>query len=174
MSDTPGDAPAQAARRGLLERSLDALERVGGHADPRNAMHGIVPQRVQRVAEEKESPRRHRRVNAPEHLFRINALRKQRRGKAKAELHRTQHRGAGRIARGHACVEQCRQRPADEGLVSRIGGDATGFSGEVGVSCWNGFALVRFCAKDAAGLRRDVMNVLARIDADALPRLWLN
>lgn len=77
------------------------------------------------------------------------------------------------VTRGGVAIATVLAAPADENLVSRIRQEPA-FSGEVGVSCWNGFALVRFCAKDAAGLRRDVMNVLARIDADALPRLWLN
>jgi urease accessory protein len=33
--------------------------------------------------------------------------------------------------------------------------------------------MARFCAQDAARLRVDMMNVLARSGA-ALPRLWLN
>jgi urease accessory protein len=78
------------------------------------------------------------------------------------------------VADGGAAIATVFVTPADEDLVTRIRQESVTFAGEVGVSCWNGFALVRFCAKDAAGLRRDVMNVLARIDADALPRLWLN
>ena len=80
----------------------------------------------------------------------------------------------GPVAGGGAAIATVLVVPADEGLVTRIRQESVTFAGEVGVSCWNGFALVRFCAKEAAGLRRDVMNVLARIDADALPRLWLN
>jgi len=63
--------------------------------------------------------------------------------------------------------------PGDEALVERIREVAENFGGEVGISCWNGFAMARFCAQDAARLRVDMMNVLARSGA-ALPRLWLN
>jgi urease accessory protein len=42
------------------------------------------------------------------------------------------------------------------------------------VSAWNGFAMARFCAQDAARLRADMMAVLGRASAAALPRLWLN
>ena len=63
--------------------------------------------------------------------------------------------------------------PGDEALVERIREAAENFRGEVGISCWNGFAMARFCAQDAAKLRLDMMNVLARSGA-ALPRLWLN
>src|ERR1700688_4854966 len=46
--------------------------------------------------------------------------------------------------------------------------------GAVGISCWNGFAMARFCAQDAAKLRADMMAVLGRASGSALPRLWLN
>lgn len=64
--------------------------------------------------------------------------------------------------------------PASDATVEQVRAAAETFAGEVGVSAWNGFALARFCAKDAAGLRGDVMKVLAQIDAKALPRLWLS
>lgn len=64
--------------------------------------------------------------------------------------------------------------PADQDTVEQIRAAAPAFSGEVGVSAWNGLAVARFCAKDAAALRADVMTVLAAIDATALPRLWLS
>ncbi|MGY3031473.1 urease accessory protein [Bradyrhizobium sp. USDA 4354] len=63
--------------------------------------------------------------------------------------------------------------PGDEALVERIREASDSFSGEVGISAWNGFAMARFCAQDAARLRADMMAVLARTGA-ALPRLWLN
>jgi urease accessory protein len=47
------------------------------------------------------------------------------------------------------------------------------FQTDVGISCWNGFAMARFCAQDAAKLRADMMAVLARSGA-TLPRMWLN
>ena len=49
-----------------------------------------------------------------------------------------------------------------------------GFRGEVGSSAWNGFALVRLCARDGAALRHDIVDVLGAIRGRALPRLWLN
>ncbi|WP_426421032.1 urease accessory protein UreD [Bradyrhizobium genosp. A] len=63
--------------------------------------------------------------------------------------------------------------PGDEALVERIREASESFAGEVGISAWNGFAMARFCAQDAARLRADMMVVLARTGA-ALPRLWLN
>jgi urease accessory protein len=64
--------------------------------------------------------------------------------------------------------------PGDEALVERIRELAKSFGGEVGVSAWNGFAMARFCAQDAARLRADMMAVLGRASGSALPRLWLN
>lgn len=46
------------------------------------------------------------------------------------------------------------------------------FSGEAGVSAWNGIAVARLCAKDGAALRRDLIAVLAAFGAQ-VPRLWL-
>jgi urease accessory protein len=48
------------------------------------------------------------------------------------------------------------------------------FSGEVGVSAWNGFAVARLVARDSAALRRDLVCVLTALGAVPLPRLWLN
>jgi urease accessory protein len=64
--------------------------------------------------------------------------------------------------------------PGDAALVERIREASDSFGGEVGISTWNGFAMARFCAQDAARLRADMMTVLGRASASALPRMWLN
>jgi urease accessory protein len=64
--------------------------------------------------------------------------------------------------------------PGDEALVERIREVADTFGSEVGISSWNGFAMARFCAQDAARLRADMVAVLGRASAVRLPRLWLN
>src|SRR6202140_5922852 len=64
--------------------------------------------------------------------------------------------------------------PGDEALVERIRELSESFGGEVGISAWNGFAMARFCAQDAARLRADMMAVLGRVAGATLPRLWLN
>jgi len=48
------------------------------------------------------------------------------------------------------------------------------YSGDVGVSAWNGIAVARLCARDGAILRRDLAAVLAALDSGPLPKLWLN
>jgi len=78
------------------------------------------------------------------------------------------------IAKGGVAIGTALIVPGDEALVQRIRELANGFGGEVGISCWNGFAMARFCAQDAARLRADMMAVLGRATGAALPRLWLN
>ncbi|THD50556.1 MAG: urease accessory protein UreD [Bradyrhizobium sp.] len=78
------------------------------------------------------------------------------------------------IAKGGVAIGTALIVPGDEALVERIRGETKSFGGEVGISCWNGFAMARFCAQDAARLRADMMLVLGRASGAALPRLWLN
>ena len=47
-------------------------------------------------------------------------------------------------------------------------------SGEVGISAWNGIAVARIVAPDAAALRRDLAAVLAALATGPSPRLWVN
>ncbi len=77
--------------------------------------------------------------------------------------------GKGGVAIGTALIV-----PGDEALVERIRELSETFGSEVGISAWNGFAMARFCAQDAAALRADMMAVLGRASGSALPRLWLN
>ncbi len=78
------------------------------------------------------------------------------------------------IAKGGVAIGTALIVPGDEALVERIRELSGSFGGEVGVSAWNGFAMARFCAQDAARLRADMMAVLGRVTGSALPRLWLN
>ncbi|MDN3276293.1 urease accessory protein UreD [Frankia sp. RB7] len=77
------------------------------------------------------------------------------------------------VAKAGAAIGTALIVPGDEALVDRLREASESFAGEVGISAWNGFAMARFCAQDAARLRADMMAVLARTGA-ALPRLWLN
>ncbi|QQN65181.1 urease accessory protein UreD [Bradyrhizobium diazoefficiens] len=81
--------------------------------------------------------------------------------------------GRSAVAKGGAAIGTALIVPGDEALVERIREASDSFAGEVGISAWNGFAMARFCAQDAARLRADMMAVLARTGA-VLPRLWLN
>ncbi len=77
------------------------------------------------------------------------------------------------VAKGGAAIGTALIVPGDEALIERIREGSDAFAGEVGISAWNGFAMARFCAQDAAALRADMMAVLARTGT-TLPRLWLN
>src|ERR1700752_2659132 len=78
------------------------------------------------------------------------------------------------VAKGGAAIATALIVPGDEAVVERIREAADSFGGEVGISSWNGFAMARFCAQDAARLRADMMTVLGRASSMTLPRLWLN
>jgi urease accessory protein len=78
------------------------------------------------------------------------------------------------IGKGAAAIATALIVPGDQALVERIREVAEKFGGEVGISAWNGFAMARFCAQDAARLRADMVAVLSRAGGPPLPRLWLN
>ncbi|MGO9361736.1 MAG: urease accessory protein UreD [Xanthobacteraceae bacterium] len=77
------------------------------------------------------------------------------------------------VANGGVAVATVLVAPGDDALVARVREVAANSSVELGASAWNGFAMVRFCAQDAARLRADVIAVLGHLTAAALPRLWL-
>jgi urease accessory protein len=78
------------------------------------------------------------------------------------------------VAKAGAAVGTALIVPGDETTVERIREAADSFTGEVGISAWNGFAMARFCAQDAARLRADMVAVLGCASDSELPRLWLN
>ena len=78
------------------------------------------------------------------------------------------------VAKGGVAIGTALIVPGDEALVARIREASEPLSGEVGISAWNGFAMARFCAQDAAKLRADMIAVLGSVSGPALPRLWLN
>ena len=78
------------------------------------------------------------------------------------------------VANGGTAIATALMVPGDQTLVERIRALAGSFDGEVGLSAWNGFAMARFCAQDAARLRDDMVTVLGCASDSALPRLWLS
>lgn len=78
------------------------------------------------------------------------------------------------VANGGVAIGTALIVPGDESIVERVREVSATFGCEVGVSAWNGFAMVRFCAQDAARLRADMMKVLGCVSPSGLPRLWLN
>ncbi len=63
--------------------------------------------------------------------------------------------------------------PGDDALCARVREALAGCSAEAAISAWNGIAVARLCAGDAALLRRDLISVL-NAAGGALPRLWTN
>lgn len=78
------------------------------------------------------------------------------------------------VAGGRIAVATVLAMPGDEALVAPLRAMADEFHGEVGMSAWNGFAVVRLCAQDGARLRHDLLTVLTALRGGPLPRLWLN
>jgi len=64
--------------------------------------------------------------------------------------------------------------PGHEADAEAVRAKQNDYTGEVGISAWNGFAVARLVAPDGAALRRDLTTVLMALDAGPLPRLWLN
>lgn len=63
--------------------------------------------------------------------------------------------------------------PGDDALAAKARACIEASQCEAGVSAWNGIAIIRLCAKDAAVLRRELISVLNHL-CGALPRLWTN
>lgn len=77
------------------------------------------------------------------------------------------------IAKGGLAIATALIVPGDEALLERLRAVADAAGCEVGVSLWNGFAMARICAQDAAKCRADMMALLSQSGA-MLPRMWLN
>jgi len=63
--------------------------------------------------------------------------------------------------------------PGNDDAVATLRAIASDFSGEVGVSAWNGLLVGRLVAPTSAALRHDMIRILAALGTP-LPRLWLN
>jgi urease accessory protein len=78
------------------------------------------------------------------------------------------------VANGAVAVATALIIPAEASLADAIHAMEGAFRGEVGVSAWNGRAVVRFCARDGAALRHDITCVLRALRTAPLPRSWTN
>lgn len=76
------------------------------------------------------------------------------------------------LAKGGIAVATLLIAPGDDAVSAAALGASKRMRGEVGVSSWNGLAVVRFCAGNGETLRYDVMQVLAALHVVPLPRLW--
>ena len=75
------------------------------------------------------------------------------------------------VANGGAAIATVLVAPFDEAALGRVREQS--YSGEVGISAWNGLAVARLCAKDGATLRGDLAAVLTALGGE-LPRLWVS
>lgn len=75
---------------------------------------------------------------------------------------------------GGAAVASVLKVPGTEECVAAVRALQQDFTGEVGVSAWNGLVAVRCVAADSAVLRHDLAKVLAALGSGPLPRLWTN
>ena len=78
------------------------------------------------------------------------------------------------IAGGRVAVASVIKYPGNEADAAAIRTMQDRFTGEIGVSAWNGLVVARLVAGDGAALRRDLVAVLTALNAAPLPRLWLN
>ena len=82
--------------------------------------------------------------------------------------------GQRAVTSGGLCVGTALIVPGDQALVDSIRETVGVLRGEFGISAWNGFAVARFCAAEAASVRQDMMQVLTRVSAVSLPRMWMS
>jgi urease accessory protein len=78
------------------------------------------------------------------------------------------------IANGGVALATVLVIPGDDAVTSVVRALGEKYRGEVGVSAWNGLAVIRLCARDGAALRHDLVAVLTALRGAMLPRLWSN
>ena len=76
------------------------------------------------------------------------------------------------IAAGAVAIATVLVVPGDDAKTAAVRAITEQFTGEGGISAWNGIAVARLCARDGAALRHDLALLLAALDVP-LPRLWL-
>jgi urease accessory protein len=78
------------------------------------------------------------------------------------------------VAAGGAAVATVLKIPGGDDDVTAVRALAKNFRGEVGISAWNGIAVVRLVAPGGESLRHDLTMVLRTLHPQPLPRLWLD
>jgi urease accessory protein len=78
------------------------------------------------------------------------------------------------IANGGVALATVLVIPGDDAVTTVVRALSEKCRGEVGVSAWNGLAVVRLCASNGAVLRHDLVAVLTALRGASLPRLWSN
>lgn len=78
------------------------------------------------------------------------------------------------IGNGAVAMANVLLTPANDAAVAVVRALSDSLRGEVGVSVWNGIALVRMLAADGTALRHDMTLLLSALHSAPLPRLWVN
>jgi urease accessory protein len=78
------------------------------------------------------------------------------------------------VSAGAVAIATVLKIPGGDADVEAVRALADNFRGEVGISAWNGHAVVRLVASGGDILRHDLMAVLQALNLAPLPRLWLN
>jgi urease accessory protein len=78
------------------------------------------------------------------------------------------------VAKGGVAVATVLLVPGDEAAVTAVQAVSQQCRGEIGVSAWNGLAVMRLVAPDGAALRHDLVRALTAIRGTRLPGLWLH
>jgi urease accessory protein len=79
---------------------------------------------------------------------------------------------ASAVAGGSIALATVLVAPGDETTCTAARALDGRFTGEVGISAWNGIAVARLVARDGAALRHDLIALLASLGI-GVPRLWL-
>jgi urease accessory protein len=78
------------------------------------------------------------------------------------------------VAAGGVAIASVLKIPSADKDVAAVHAMSDNLAGEVGISAWNGLAVVRLVAPDGAALRHDLIEVLTALSPVPVPRLWLN
>jgi urease accessory protein len=78
------------------------------------------------------------------------------------------------VANGETAIATVLIVPGSDMVIDAVRALDDQFAGEVGISAWNGIAVVRLCACDGAALRHDLVMILGAAGQGVLPRLWMN
>jgi urease accessory protein len=80
--------------------------------------------------------------------------------------------GRRAVAGGAIAMATVLAAPGGADELERVRALGDTFSGEAGISAWNGLAVARLIARDGASLRHDIIALLAALGT-SVPRLWL-
>ena len=76
------------------------------------------------------------------------------------------------VAAGGLAIASALITPCPDDAIEAVRALEASMAGEVGISAWNDVAVLRFCARDGAALRHDLIAVLAALGV-SVPRIWL-